>query len=330
MSLRLSILLASCLISLMIAGLLSLQLGEYPVLLAQLLDVAFGNSDRQLHFIIWELRLPRLIVAILAGSALGISGALIQTLTRNPLASPGVMGITSGSALGVVVGIVTFNFSLQGMLLTGMLSGFFCGFILYFLNCHNNLDPLQLTLSGVSISLFCNAAIMVLLVTSSAEANGLYFWLTGSLINRNWLHSQHLLIYIPAAVLLSILLSKPLNLLCLSDEQCLTLGMNLQGWRLLYGSLVVLLVSATVTVTGPVGFIGLVAPHIVRMALGKPFGALDHHLLLPLSALTGASLFCVADVLSIVNQIPVGILVACTGAPIFVYLIHKETRRYVQ
>lgn len=327
---RLFLLVFSSLLGLSCAAVLSLKLGELPLQLSQLFDALSNRADSRTRFVVLELRMPRLITAILAGAALGLAGSLMQALTRNPLASPGIMGITPSVSLGVVIGIVAFNLSQTGMLLAGMASGMGCGLLLFLLSHRQKLQPLHLTLTGVSISLFATAAILTLLVTASAEANGLYFWLTGSLINRTWQHADHLLLYIPLTLLLSLLCFKPLNLMRLSDDHCQALGLKLQQWRVLTALIVVLLISATVTVTGPIGFVGLVSPHLVRLSLKKPFGALDYKLLLPLSTLVGASLLTVADTFSRLNEIPVGILVACVGAPIFLYLIREEAQHYVR
>lgn len=324
------LLLAGCVVSLLVVSAVSLQLGAIPLQTAQLLDILFRHADPALSFVVWDLRLPRLLVALLAGAALGASGAVIQTMTRNPLASPGLMGITPGVALSMVIAIVAFNLTLLEQLLAGVLGGIASGLLLFLMSARQRLQPVHLTLIGLSISLFASAGIMALLVLASSEANGLYFWLTGSLINRTWAHVEMIALIVPVSLLICWLCARPLNLMNMDDDQCQALGMPLLRWRLILGLLVVLMVAGTVAITGPIGFVGLAAPHAVRLLLQQPFGASDHRLLIPFSALLGATMLTMADIVARDSEIPVGIVAAFVGGPLFILLIGQQGRRYAR
>ncbi|MCV6588164.1 MAG: iron ABC transporter permease [Marinobacterium sp.] len=327
---RLAAVMLFSLVVLLAGAVLSLQTGAVPLPASSLLDSLTGQLNPAQQFILVELRLPRLLVAMLAGAALGCSGALMQAITRNPLASPGLMGITPGVALAVVLSLVLFSPSLMEMLLAGLMGGLATGALVFLIASRHRLQPVQLTLIGVSISLFATAAIMSLLVFASAEANGLYFWLTGSLINRTWSHLSLLQWLVPLVLMLAWGCARPLNLMHLGEEQAQAAGLNLLRWRALVGFLVVVMIATTVSVTGPVGFVGLAAPHAIRLLMGQPFGACDHRQLLPLSALMGACLLVLADTLSRQTQMPAGVIAALAGGPVFLLLIHHQGKHYAR
>lgn len=308
---------------LLMAFVCSLMMGEFTLTVAGILQSLWQSSDELRDFVIWELRLPRFFTGMLVGAALGMAGAIVQSITRNPLGSPSLMGVTSGAAFAIVASLVLFQFSTAVMLMVGTLGGLAAGILTFAIAWKTHLSPMHLTLSGMSISLFFAAGITLLLVSSNTDANGIYYWLAGSLANRTWQHVEQLYPYVLVGLILGVSFARPLNLLMLDDLTSRSLGVPIHWWRLALGLIAVILTAATVAVAGPVAFVGLVAPHIVRLSIDHEM-ANEHRIVLPLSALAGAALVSAADLLARLQEVPVGIVCILLGGPLFVYLIQKQ------
>jgi iron complex transport system permease protein len=284
-----------------------------------------GDADLSAaDFIVLEMRFPRMLTGALAGASLAVAGAIIQAISRNPLGSPDLVGVSSGASFFVVLGVVVFNLPISGLLIVGTLGGFFAGAMTFFLAWRVGLSPLQIILSGVCIGLFFNAAITLLLLAGDADINGLYYWLAGSLNNTDWRHVEQLYPFVLCGLTVSFLFFRTLDMLGLDEMTSRSLGLNLIKWRLILGITSVVLTASTVATAGPIAFIGLVAPHIVSLIFKSTSGRLSHKTLLPLTALTGAFLVVIADVLAKHLQIPVGILCILTGGPLLVILIKRQ------
>lgn len=306
------------------AAVLSLTHGDAVVSLPQLAALLWRPDDSAAGFVLWELRLPRLLAGILVGAALGMAGAIAQSVTRNPLASPDLLGVSAGAALTIVVATIWLPLSVAGMVLAGIGGGLLAALMTMLIAWRARLDPIQLTLAGMSVAILCSAAIMVVLVVAANEANGLYFWLIGGLADRTSAHLAQLFPWVALGLVLGLLFSRPLNVLMLDDAVCQALGVKVLTWRVLAGLAAVILTAASVAVAGPIGFIGLMVPHIVRLSVGH--AASDHRVLLPLAALVGAALLASADVVATRQDIPVGILMVVLGGPLFLYLIGRRVR----
>lgn len=315
---------AVCVLLLGLASVGALGFGDFPVPFGAVTQALLFGGESDAAFIVRELRLPRLLTGLLAGAGLGMAGAIVQSITRNPLGEPSLMGVTAGSAFAMVVCMTLFDLATPAMLAWGTVGGLCAALLTFGISYRMRLEPLYLTLTGMSVNLFFAAAITVLLVSSKVEANGIYYWLTGSLVNRSW---QHVHLLWPWALLglgLGIGLARILDLLSLDDAVLASLGLRVQRWRLLLGLAAVILTAATVAATGPIAFIGLVSPHIVRFSLEQRGGNLSHARLLPLSALVGGSLVCTADLIAKWQEVPVGILCVLLGGPLLVHLINKR------
>ncbi|AFJ01564.1 iron chelate uptake ABC transporter (FeCT) family, permease protein [Methylophaga frappieri] len=306
-----------------LSGLGALLLGDFDLDFVTLMQILSVRSHSTLDFVVWELRFPRYIVAILAGSALAMAGTIVQSITRNPLGSPSLMGVTSGAAFAIVISFVIFTFDTSSRLVFGTLGGMLAASLTFALAWKTQLNPINLTLAGMSISLFFMAAITVMLVSADADARGIYYWLTGSLANLTWQHVQLLYPYVIAGLIIGVGFARPLNLLMLDEQVAHSLGLAIQWWRLALGIVAVVLTAATVAVAGPISFVGLIAPHLSRFALGMP-AANNHRFVLPLSALIGAALVSSADLLAKFQEVPVGILCILIGGPLFVVLIRRQ------
>ncbi|SER10280.1 iron complex transport system permease protein [Amphritea atlantica] len=311
---------------LLISALFSLMTGPVAVDLSGVLDDSVASQ------VFWQLRLPRLMLTLLAGALLAITGAAAQSLFRNPLADPGLIGISAGAALSAGAMMVLLGSSvylLGGLMLP--LAAFAGGVLTTLL-----VARLSVTLQGVSVTnmLLCGIAINAIALAGlgglkylagDQQLRQLSFWLLGSLNHSRW---QDLLVLLVAAVPVLWLLPRygqKLNLLLLGEQQAGLLGLNVVRCKRLMILLIALGVGAVVALTGIIGFVGLVVPHLVRLLTGP-----DNRRLLPLSALLGAVLLTVADSVSrlLVSpaELPVGIVTALVGGPFFLLLLTRRKR----
>lgn len=273
-------------------------------------------------FVVWQHRLPRGMLAVLIGAALGTAGALIQGVIRNPLASPDILGVTQAAGLAVTVALLLSPSGSSSWLpIVACLGGATGAALLMAYNSGMAFSPVRFALSGVAVSLTFASVTEFLLLTYPVEINTALLALTGSLWARGWTHVGPALFLLPLLGL-SLLLAKPLDLIGLGDEAAASLGVNLLRARLAALTLAVLLTGVSVSIIGPVTFVGLMAPHLARRLVG---GA--HLVLIPTAALVGAIVVVLADTLgrglAPPIEIPVGILTAVIGAPYFLWLLFR-------
>jgi iron complex transport system permease protein len=277
--------------------------------------------------IFFSIRLPRVIVACLMGMALGASGAVLQGILKNPLADPYILGISSGSALAAVFGLVS------GVYIFGKFSIPFSAFIGASVASmmvgafgwkQGRLLPERLLLAGVGLGFLFYAALMLLISVSSSEGvRRAVLWIFGDLSMADWPIVPYGFIFIVSGLLLSVFRAKALNALMLGDELAHSLGFSVHKERALLFASVALMTAASVSLGGTVGFIGLLVPHLVRFFVGS-----DNRLVVPLSALSGGAFLCISDLIgrSVMPpmEIPSGIVTALIGAPYFLYLLRKR------
>lgn len=278
--------------------------------------------------IIMQIRLPRVILAAMAGSALATGGVCFQAVLRNPLADPFVIGVSAGAGLGAALGIALSEWiGHTGIALLPVFS--FLGALLatalvYGLSLKNRrVDVGRLLLAGVAVSSFLTAMMSLLIVWRQQDMQKLVFWMMGSFSGRGWQHVQVVLPYLVVGFVSAGLLAGRLNLLSLGEERAFYLGLRVEVfkvWALLTGAL---LAAAAVSVSGVIGFVGLMIPHIVRLLVGP-----DHRILLPVSALVGAAFLIAADIAARIImppiELPIGILTALSGTPFFLWLLRKR------
>jgi ABC-type Fe3+-siderophore transport system permease subunit len=287
--------------------------------------LAQGHDTKQL--IVHLIRLPRALLAVLAGGALAVAGAMTQTLTGNPLGSPEILGVTSGAALSVALasvivpglaGVETIFLSIAGGSLAAVLVFGIARF------ARGGISPIRLTLAGITISLLALALLQGILIVFSQDAELFFFWLVGGVTYASWRDIHTVYPWLLAGLALAMLLARSLNGLALGDEVARGLGYNVGRARWLSGVCVVLLACAAVGVVGPVAFLGLIAPHIVRRVTGSH----NHFVVLPLSMMAGSALLLYADIaarhLDRHAEIPAGVVVAPLGALVFIYLARRE------
>lgn len=282
------------------------------------------------HNIIWLLRLPRILLAIIIGAGLSVCGVIMQAIIKNPLADPYILGISSGASLGATAAILLGFGAFLGAESIGI-AAFIGAFsisiaVLLLANIGGKANAIKLLLGGMALSAMCSAFSSFIIYFSNDKegTQTLAFWLMGSLSGAKWslLSFIYPLVLLPTAFFLT--QSRILNLFLMGDDTAITLGTDLHRYRQIYLLLTSLIVGVLVYAAGMIGFIGLLVPHIIRLFWGT-----DHQKVLPLSALAGAIFTVIADALSrsLIDDtdIPIGILISLIGAPVFVYLLAKRS-----
>ena len=302
---------------------LSLAKGSVYISINDIWLAIFQKGELINQTIIWKLRLPRLLASLLVGSSLGMSGALLQGMLRNGLASPYLLGISAGSGL-VIVSIITFGFAQIFIPIASWLGAILTTLIVYFLAKRGNKISIErLILGGVAVSsLFGAIQATLLLQAEDGRIQAALTWLIGSLNARGWDEIKITWIPIFIALIVGILLSRQLNLLSLGEELSISLGNSLFRSRCLIGAVATLLAASAVAIGGLIGFIGLIVPHFSRLLVGN-----DYKYVLPFSALIGGLTLSTADLLARLGPIefPVGIVTSLLGAPIFIGILYKRS-----
>ncbi|CEP35032.1 MULTISPECIES: FecCD family ABC transporter permease [unclassified Halomonas] len=309
---------------------LSLCLGGFPTPPLQVLDALTTPQSSDIAFIIWELRLPRITLAILVGAALAIAGAILQSIVRNPLASPDVIGITSGAALAAVLflALLSTTLSIHWLPVATMLGALVSALLVVSLAWKNGVSPSRMVLVGIGLAAAMGAGTTLLIVISDdSAAMTAYVWLTGSLYAAQWDDVWGLLPWLVVAVPISLLFARHADAMALGDSVAEGLGVAILRSRLVLLACSVALAGAAVAFAGGLSFVGLIAPHLAARLVGRNMARL-----VPASALVGALIVLYADLLGRVaflpKDLPAGIFVAGIGAPFFVYLLHRSRARF--
>ncbi len=304
------------------AMLLSLCQGAVPLTLTEVWQALGNLGSAQNRTIIWELRLPRILAAALVGSALGMSGGLLQGMLRNSLADPFVLGISAGAGL-TAIGCITFSISSVYLPVGAWVGAMATSAIVYILGYRaGTITVERLVLAGIAVSsLFGAMQTMLLLLNDESRLQSALNWLVGSLNGRGWSTVEVAAPYVLAGLLAGAALGRSINLLSLGDELAMSLGISLVRTRIAIGIVASLLAGSAVSVAGLIGFIGLIVPHGVRMLVGN-----DYRWLLPLSAIGGALVLTLADLLARWGSIefPVGVVTALFGSPVFIWLLYRR------
>jgi iron complex transport system permease protein len=308
---------------LLVVTLLSLLLGSVRLPPADLFSAMLFHEDSLASEILWDYRLPRTLFAIVIGAMLAMAGAMMQTLLRNPLADPYILGTSGGAAVGVLAAFYLalpawFHLvaAVAGALLSTLLLMLFSGF-------SHSRDTNRLLLTGIVLTTGWGALITFILTLSpSSSLPGMLFWLVGDL-------NEQASLTVPSLVLLLslppvLLASRPLDLLLLGRQQAASVGVDVPRMRLLLLAFAILLTATAVAFAGPIGFVGLVAPHIIRLISGS-----SHRTLIPATAMLGGILLVAADLLSRTlitpRMVPAGVFMTLLGVPLFLYLIRRQS-----
>ena len=326
---RLLIVSFSLLIVLMAVMFLGLLVGPTQSSMRRVLQAIFETraSNAMLQTIIWQIRLPRVLLSAVVGAALSLGGLVFQALLRNPLAEPYILGISGGSAIGAIIGILMGFARFPGVSLTAFTGSIATLVLILAMSSGQTiLKKDALLLSGVMVNAFCAAVIMFLIsMTQDSRLHNIIFWLMGDLSLADMRQVGILTAILLPCFFLVFWLSNPMNLLLMGKELAQTMGVNI---KLVSVTLLVttsFMVSATVSYCGLVGFVGLVMPHLLRLIFGP-----DHRVLVPACILGGGSymVFCdfLARILPKQGEIPAGVITAMIGAPLFIYLLKRSSK----
>lgn len=314
----------------------SAALGSFDIGIADvyriILDKFLNGARTASSVVVWEIRMPRIITAILAGVGLSVAGASMQAILKNPLGDPFTLGVSSGAGFGASMAIL-FG--------TGLMGGYFIiignaflfsmvpALIIMALTFYKKATPETMILAGVAIMYMFSAAttLMMYFLSSSDAVKQAYFWMVGSLDSSAWDTILPMAIMVVLCMIPLLWKSNDMNLLASGDDTAKSLGINVDRLRVFIMAIASLAAASIVAFTGPIGFIGLVAPHICRIVIGG-----DNRFLIPASGLAGAALLLLADTVARTIMapvlLPVGVVTDFIGAPLFIYLIIRRTKEY--
>lgn len=289
------------------------------------IDAFKNNNGSNEHLIIQTVRLPRALIAATVGASLAIAGALMQTLTKNPLAEPGLFGINAGAGFAVVVSITLFSLnSMQGFSALAFFGATVAAIGVYAIGSfgREGLTPMKLTLAGAAMAAMFSSFTQGLLVLDEALLDQVLFWLAGSVQGRKLETLISVLPYIGIGLIGSFIIAGKLNVLAMGEDVAKGLGLNTGLIKIAIGMLVILLAGGSVAVAGPIGFVGIVIPHITRSIIG-----IDHRWVIPFSGVLGAILLLMADItaryLLMPAEVPVGVMTAIIGTPFFIFIARR-------
>jgi len=310
------------------AAVVSLAVGSAPIGLADVVR-AFFAPDRvspEVAMIIRGLRLPRVLMALAAGGALSVAGVVFQAILKNPLADPFILGVSSGAALGTVIGALVIRVPSGAAGAVPAFIGAFATIVIvfYVARIKERLYPNTMLLVGVIINSFFSAAIMAIIsLFGSSGLQGIFFWLMGDLSLVSMRQVGVVAVALAAATIVVYYYARPMNLLAFGEESAASGGVDVERTKRVLFVAASLMTAAVVSATGVIGFVGLIIPHMIRMVLGP-----DHRVLIPTSILLGGTFLLVSDTVArtVVSplELPGGVLTALLGAPFFVYLLRRR------
>ncbi|QTF08917.1 iron ABC transporter permease [Brenneria izadpanahii] len=308
--------------------LFSLTQGKVRISAPDVIQALFAASDSGIDFIVNQLRLARIVLAVLVGGALAVSGLMLQSLVRNPLASPDILGITSGASAAAVGFLSFFSTALSQhwMPLAAIGGAWLTALLITLLAWKQGASPIRLVLVGVGLSALTGAATTMMLVFSPLTTTlSAYVWLTGSVYGAQWQDVRSLAAWLAAILPFIVLLARHVNVHELDDDLALGVGLPVKAMRLALLSVSVALAGAAIAYAGAMAFVGLVAPHIAKRLVGRSFPGLAL-----VAALVGANLVMLADLagrtLFLPLDLPAGVFVSALGTPFFIYLLIRQCR----
>jgi iron complex transport system permease protein len=312
---------------LLAALVLGAAIGAVPLGPLEVLNAARGVGEPSAVAIVQSLRLPRTVLAALVGAGLAVSGATFQALLRNPLAEPYILGVSGGAAVGAVGAILLGLGTISWAIPLAAFAGAAVAILLVLrlaIGVGGTMDTRVLLLSGVVVGAFFNACILLALTFSDTESfRSAIFWMMGSFSGATWRGSGVVALYLAPALLLLLGLARALNLLSVGEETAAYLGISLERTKLLAFGAASLLAASAVAVSGVIGFVGLIVPHVIRINWGS-----DYRFLIPASALLGATFLVATDAIARTaaapSEIPIGVVTAFVGVPFFLWLLRRR------
>lgn len=307
--------------------LIDILIGMSHIGIKEIIDSIINYSGSKQDLIIRTVRLPRVLLCILIGASMAISGLIMQNLTRNPLASPQILGINSGATLSVVVIMVFFPLlGYKAKILGAFLGAGVIGLFVHVIGTVKNLSPLKITLVGISIQLFLSSITKSIMLFNESKTSDLVFWMIGGVHHAQFIHIMAILPWFILSIILTILISNSMDTLKMGDSVAISLGENVKLTKTVATIVVILLSSSSVAIAGPISFIGLITPHIISKLGGRNF---RQNFIL--CGIYGANLLLLSDIISKIlkypYESPVGIVTSFIGAVFYIFLANKEMKR---
>ena len=309
--------------ALAVMSVVALAVGSAGYSVGEILRALFSGEKSTAKVIVINLRLPRLLLAIMIGASLSAAGALLQSVMRNPLADPGTIGVSAGAGTAATTILLLFPAMTNAVPLFAFGGAALACFLIYSMAWKGGVDPVRIILSGVAINAVLGAYNSLLQMLHADSLEGVLAFMNGSLSGRSWVQVRTLAVYAGVGLALAFLCVRSANILQLGDEMAKSLGVKVSLCRVCLSAVSAFLAAATVSVAGMIGFVGLVVPHIARLLVGS-----DYKAMLPTSVLLGAVVLLAADTVgrTVVPgmEIPVGIVMSVTGGPFFLYMLRKK------
>lgn len=304
--------------------LVSMRFGSLKLTFAEIVGTLWNRPDGINGQIIFNIRLPRILLGALVGGSLAAAGTILQGVMRNPLASPGIIGVSAGGGLGgilVMLVLPQFGYLLVPAAFGGALV---TAVLVYLLAWKRGVNSVRLILAGVAVSAMLGAFSSTILILNAEKAGGVLDFTIGSLSARSWPQIEQVAPYMAAGFAVALMLGQKLNILTLGDEVATGLGMRVERTRFLLLAVAALLAASAVSVAGLLGFVGLIAPHIVRIVIGS-----DNRFLIPASALFGGIMVVGCDTVGRMamdpSELPVGVIMSLLGPPFFLWLLRRHS-----
>lgn len=305
--------------------LISLRIGSIDISFKELIEGMLLNKQSNNFLIIRDLRMPRVLSAVLIGGNLAVAGAFLQTTMKNPLADPGIIGISSGASLGAIAVMVIFTDLIKYKIIIAFIGGIIAACLVYLIGEDKGFSPVRIILAGVCVNSILNALSSMVTVFNSSGVSSIQTWLLGSLVNLTWNDFIILGLHTIVGIILCLLVIKSCDIMGLGDKTAQSLGLNVNRVRVMITFVAVFLTSISTGVGGVISFVGLVIPHICRFLIGS-----SHKFLIPFSYFMGGFLLLVADTVSRnifkPYEIPVGVTMCLVGGPFFIYILRRSKR----
>ena len=297
--------------------------GTVNLELKEIISALINNDNKMVTTIVYKMRLPRNILAAIVGANLAVAGVLLQSVMKNPLADPGITGVSTGASVAAII-ILLLLPQYTGILpLIAFIGGAFACILVFIMAYKNGIKPGRIVLAGVAVNAILGGVISFLSTMYSDRIQSAMLWLNGSLATKTWVHVEMLFIYSIIGLIISLFLIRSANILQLGDDAATNLGVNANYSRLIICSVAVFLAAISTSVVGVISFVGLIVRHIARMIMGS-----DHKYTIPFSMVLGGMVLLVADTLGRTIggaiEIPVGVIMSIFGGPFFLYLLRKR------
>ena len=297
--------------------------GSVNLRLDEILSALINNDNKMVTTIVYKMRLPRNVLAVIVGANLAVAGILLQSVMKNPLADPGITGVSTGASVAAII-ILLLLPQYTGILpLVAFVGGALACILVFVMSYKNGVKPGRIVLAGVAVNTILGGVISFLSVMYSDRIQSAMLWLNGSLATKTWVHVEMLFAYSIIGLIISLFLIRSANILQLGDDAATNLGINVNYTRVIICTVAVFLAGISTAVVGIISFVGLIVPHIARMIMGS-----DHKYTIPFSIVLGGMVLLVADTLGRTIggaiEIPVGVIMSIFGGPFFLYLLRKR------